>query len=127
LKKCQDEKQRIVSQVAKGTFDEDMIKPTMCHIKEREEHWLQELTNAETFQVNANTIWNEFKERLHAINRMYDYGFTLSFEQKKDILNTLLHEFVLEPDGKIELRFKLPVTDKQLTVAVETMLAGDTS
>jgi hypothetical protein len=58
---------------------------------------------------------------------MYNYGFNLSNEQKKQFLNLLLKEFVIYKDGRIEFRFKLPVNEKQVSETVLTLSSNDTS
>lgn len=65
-------------------------------------------------------------ERIKTVNRMYDYSMTSSLEQKKVILNILLHDFILMPDGRIELRYELLVTEKILDT-VTSMLSIDIS
>ena len=127
LKRLADEKQRLINQVQKGVFTDDEVKTNMSGIREREEHWTQELTNTQTLQTNSDAIWDEFKEKLDTINRLYDWGgiWFLNEEQKKGILNALLDSFTLFPDGKIELRYKLPVREKQVQNIVACMLGVD--
>jgi hypothetical protein len=97
----------------------------MNGIREHEEHWAQELANAQTLQIDSDAIWNNFIEKLKTVNQMYDYGMLLSNAQKKKVLNALVEEFVLEPNGQIEIRYKLPVTEKQLQETVASMLSID--
>jgi len=52
---------------------------------------------------------------------MFDWGFYPSPEQKKELLNVLLKEFVLYKDGRIELRFKLPVNENQVADTILTL------
>lgn len=42
-------------------------------------------------------------------------------EQKKEILNKLLREFILYPEGEVELRYKLPVNEKQVAESLLTL------
>ena len=44
----------------------------------------------------------------------------LSPEQKKEILNIMLKEFVLYRDGKIKLRFRIPINEEQVADTVLT-------
>ncbi len=61
--------------------------------------------------------------QLDELSRLFDYGGTwyLKPEQEKQILTTLLQEFILYADGKIELRFKLPVNEKQVADTISTL------
>ena len=127
LKRCAEEKQRLIRQVQNGVFTDTEVKLTMSNIREREEHWQNELTNAQALQRDSGKIWNDFMESLKAVDEFYDWGGTwfLSNEQKKSILNTLVEEFILSPSGEIEIRYKLPVTEKQLQDTVAGMLSVD--
>ena len=60
--------------------------------------------------------------QLRQLDGMFDYGFYPSPEQKKQILNTLLKEFVLYKDGRIELRFKLPMNQRQVAADIVSLL-----
>jgi site-specific DNA recombinase len=125
LKRLADEKKRLITQVQKGVLTNDEIRINMNGIREHEEHWAQELANAQTLQIDGDAVWNDFTEKLKNVNRMYDYGMVLSDAQKKKVLNALVEEFVLEPDGQIEIRYKLPVTEKQLQETVASVLSID--
>ena len=74
------------------------------------------------FEQQHHISSDEFMEQFKALNQMYDYGMVLSDDQKKAILNTLVHEFILEPNGEMEIRYKLPFTERQIQDTVETML-----
>ena len=65
--------------------------------------------------------------QLKQLDRWFDYGFNPLPEQKKQLLVTLLKEFVLCRDGKIELRFKLPVNEKQVADSVLTLSRNNTT
>jgi hypothetical protein len=127
LKRCGEEKQRLIRQVQKGIFTDGEVESAMSNIREREEHWQNELTNARLLQHDSDAIWNDFREKLEAITRLYDWGgiWFLSDEQKKSVLNALVEEFILGPVGEIEIRYKLPVTEKQLQDTVASMLSID--
>lgn len=90
-------------------------------IGKEQEHWQQEVTNLQALQANTDALWDSFWSQFKEIDRMFNWGFNLSPEQKKKVLNLLLQEFVLYNDGKIELRFKLPVNEKQVAEAIETL------
>ena len=48
-------------------------------------------------------------------------------EQKKEILNTLVEQFVLDKSDKVELRFKLPVNENQVAENILTLSRNDTT
>jgi hypothetical protein len=127
LKRCGEEKQRLIRHVQKGIFTDGEVESAMSNIREREEHWQNELTNARLLLHDSDAIWNDFREKLEAVTRMYDWGgiWFLSDEQKKSVLNALVEEFILGPAGEIEIRYKLPVTEKQLRDTVASMLSID--
>ncbi len=52
---------------------------------------------------------------------MFNWGFNPTPEQKKEILNLLLEGFILYNNGRIELRFKLPMNERQIAKAVATL------
>ena len=49
----------------------------------------------------------------------------LASEQKGQILNRVFQEFVLYHDGKIELRFKLPVNEKQVADTIANLSSNN--
>ena len=49
----------------------------------------------------------------------------MSAGQKKQLLNTLLKDFILYGDGRIELRFKLSVNDKQVVDTIATLSSNN--
>jgi hypothetical protein len=89
--------------------------------------WLEELTTLKALDDNLDTVWKSFWNNLQELDQHFNYGFIISKEQKKQILNLLLKEFVLYNDGKIELWFKLPVNEKQVAETVATLSKGDKS
>jgi hypothetical protein len=69
----------------------------------------------------------KFVVQLKQLDKLFDWGgiWFLTSEQKKQILNTLLQEFALYRDGKIELRFKLPVKEKQVADTIATLSSNN--
>jgi hypothetical protein len=65
--------------------------------------------------------------QLKQLDKLFDYGgiWFLPSEQQKQMLNTLLQEFALYRDGKIELRFKLPVKEKQVADTIATLSSNN--
>jgi len=71
--------------------------------------------------TKAETAINTFMEQLKAVKLGFDYGFNPTPEQKKEILNLLLDKFILHPDGKIELRFKMLVNEMQVAESIREL------
>jgi hypothetical protein len=69
----------------------------------------------------------KFVVQLKQLDKLFDWGgiWFLTSEQKKQILNTLLQEFALYRDGKIELRFKLPVKEKLVADTIATLSSNN--
>ena len=58
---------------------------------------------------------------------MFNYGFLPTELKKKELLNLILDSFVLYSNGKVELRFKVPVDENQVSETVLTLLRNDTT
>lgn len=56
--------------------------------------------------------------------KLLGFEFTTTPEQKKELLNLLLEEFILYNDGKVELRFKLPMNEEQVAEKICTLSRG---
>lgn len=127
LQRCHYERQKLIAGYRKGLYSEAEAEPHFAKIKEEEEYWQEQISSLESLHANGDGMWNEFWNQIKQVHRMFNYGFDLSLEQQKILLNTLLEEFVLDKDGTIELRFKLPVSERQVEDAVVTLLTSDTS
>ena len=92
-------------------------------INSEREHWERELSSFQALHGDSEAAADKFVAQLKQLDRLFDWGsiWSLSPEQKKQVLNTLLHEFILYHDGKIELRFKLPVNEKQVADTISTL------
>ncbi len=121
------EKQRLLTTIRKGYVTEVEAEVQFIAINSERKYWEQELTNLQALQDNDNTALDAFMVQLKQLDRWFDYGFNPSPEQKKQLLVTLLKEFVLCRDGKIELRFKLPVNEKQVADSVLTLSRNNTT
>jgi len=126
LERLKWEKQRLLTTIRKGYVTEAEADIQFKAINSEREYWEQELTNLESLQDNQDSAVDTFMAQLKQVDKMFNYGFYPSPEQKKDILNTLLKEFVLYRDGKIELRFKLPVNKTQVAETVLTLSHNNT-
>ena len=116
IRQCQAEKQRLVTQVAKGVLMDEDIKLTMAGINERMEHWNNELVNAQAMAQDSDALMAEFMEKLKEIDLLYDWGgvWFMTPEQKKQVFKLMLHSFTLYPDGRVDLQVKLPPTKEQV-------------
>jgi site-specific DNA recombinase len=119
IKCCDTERQRILTVMRKGYITEADAEIQLISINADEKHWQQELTHYEQLQADSAIVWQAFMSQLHELDRFRFFGFhNLSAEQKKLILNTLLKEFVLYRDGKVELRLRTPLDKKQVADTV---------
>lgn len=121
VERCKREKQRLLTAFRKGYATEAEIELQSRHIREEQEYWQEELAKLEVLETNTDAAWNSFWTHLQQIDRMFDWGFIIEPEQKKEILNLLLEEFIYFRDGKIELRFKLPVNENQVAETIATL------
>jgi hypothetical protein len=121
------EKQRILTTIRKGYVTEAEAELQFKAINSEREHWERELSNLQALQADSEAAADKFVAQLKQLDRLFDWGgiWSLTPEQKKQILNTLLQEFVLYRDGKIELRFKLPVNEKQVADTIATLSSNN--
>lgn len=91
------------------------------------EHWERELSSVQALHADIEAAVEKFVAQLERLDKFFDYGgiWFLTPEQKKQIPNTLIQEFVLYRDGKIELRFKLPVNDKQVADTIAALSSNN--
>lgn len=77
-------------------------------------------------EANSDAVWAAFMPQLHELDRFRFFGFdSLSRSQKKQLLSTSLKELTLYRDGKIELRFKLPVNERQVADTIATLSSNN--
>jgi hypothetical protein len=82
--------------------------------------------NTQRLEANSDAAWAAFGSQLHELDHFRFFGFhNLSRSQKKQLLNTLLKDSILYGDVKIELRFKLPVNDKQVADTIATLSSNN--
>ena len=119
MNRCHQERQRILTTLRKQFISEADAEIQLISINADEEHWQQELAHYEQLQGDSDVVWQAFMSQLHELDRFRFFGFNhLSPDQKKLILNTILKEFVLYRDGKVELRFRTPLDKKQVADTV---------
>ena len=69
-----------------------------------------------------DVVLEKFMSQLKALHKSFDFGFMLiTPERKKEIINLLVEKFILYGDGRIELRFKLPVKDEQVAEKIREL------
>jgi len=95
-------------------------------IKSDQERWQQELLNLEALAENSDLVRDNFFKQLDALEKykLFGFEFAATPEQKKELLNLLLEEFILYNDDKVELRFKLPVKEEQVAETICTLSGG---
>lgn len=121
------EKQRILTTIRKGHVTEAEADLQFKAINSDREHWERELSSLEALHADSEAAAERFVVQLKQLDRLFDWGgiWSLTPEQKRQVLTTLLHEFVLYNDGKIELRFKLPVNEKQVADTISNLSSYD--
>lgn len=124
--RCNLEKQRILTSFRKGWVTEADIELQLKAIKSDQSHWQQELTNLEAMAENSDLVWDSFFKQLDSLEkyRLFGFDFTTTPKQKKELLNQLLEKFILYNDGKVELRFKLPINEEQVAERICTLSSG---
>ena len=89
------------------------------HRQMQEEREYHQSAIDEQLTTASDVKLDEFMQSLKQLDELYDWGLmTTTPEQKKEIINKVLHEFVLYPD-KIELRWKLPVTSEHVAQTLQ--------
>jgi len=121
IEKCKRERQTVLRQVRKGNINQAVADTEFIVINKDEADWQQDLDNLIVLDTKAESAIDSFIEQVKAVNMQFDYGFNPTPEQKKQILNLLLDKFILHPDGKIELRFKMPVNEKQVAESIREL------
>jgi len=117
------EKQRILTTIRKGYVTEAEADLQFKAIKSEQDHWEKELSNLQALQADTEAATDKFVAQLKQLDKLFDYHglWHLTPEQEKQVLNTLLQEFILYRDGKIELRFKLPVNERQVADTISSL------
>jgi hypothetical protein len=66
------------------------------------EHWERELSSVQALHADIEAAAEEFVVQSKQLDKLFDWGGIglLTSEQKKQILNTLLQEFVLSATAK---------------------------
>jgi site-specific DNA recombinase len=121
------EKQRILTTIRKGYVTEAEADVQFKAIKSEQDYWERELANLQALQADSEAAAEKFVAQLKQLDRLFDYGgiWYLTSEQKRQLLTTLLQEFILYRDGKIELRFKLPVNEEQVADTISNLSSNN--
>jgi len=121
VERCKQERQTVLKQIRKGNITQADADVEFTLLNKEQSHWESELSGLMSLSTDADTIWERFWSQLKAINLSFDYGFDAAPEQKRELLNSMLDSFVLYGNGKIELRFKLPVNDRQVAESIRDL------
>ena len=124
IERCKRERQTVLRQVRKGNITQAEADAEFTVISKEQADWQRELDNLTAIDTEAGALVERFMSQLRAVDKKFDYGFAPTTEQKKEILNLLLDKFILYKDGKIELRFKVPVNEKQVAEKIQELSCG---
>ena len=126
ISRCNLEKQRILTSFRKGWATETDIELQIKAVNSDQSHRQQELSSLEALADNSDLMWDGFFKQLDSLEKykLFGFDFTTTPEQKKELLNLLLEEFILNKDGTIELRFKLPLNEEQVAEKICTLSMG---
>jgi hypothetical protein len=109
-------KDRLLSDFVDGRFDREKVDLKLGQLTEQQEHWQNKIDEQLAL---SNVKLDDLIDSLRQLDDLYDWGLiAITPEQKKEIIARVLHEFVLYPD-RIELRYKLPVTELQIAECVQ--------
>ena len=107
--------QTVLRQIRNGNITQADADTEFTIINKEQADWKQELERLMSVGTETNSRIERFITQLNALHKKFNYGFyPITPEQKKDSINLLLEKFILYKDGRIELRFKLPVTKTQV-------------
>ena len=111
----------------KGCVTEAKADLQFKAMKSEQGHWEGELSSLQALHAEAEAAAEKFVAQSKRPDKLFDWGgiWFLTSEQKKQMLNTLLQEFVLCHDVKIGLRFKLPVNEKQVADTIATLSSNN--
>ena len=113
------ERQRVLTQVRKGHVTDEEAEVQFKAIRSEQDYWQEEINKLQSLEANARSILDQYWDQVNRLREYFSYDFfQISPEQKREILNLLLQEFVLFKDGRIELRLRLPVTEKQVAETI---------
>jgi len=124
IERCKRERQTVLRQVRKGNITQAEADIEFTIINKEQKELEQELNSLLALETEADVLFDNFMTRIKAVDKAYDYGFHATPQQKKEILNMLLDKFILYRDGKIELRFKVPVNDEQVADKIQELSLG---
>ena len=120
-------KQRIMTTLRKDYVTEAEADLQFKAIKSEQDYWQGQLVNLQALQADSEAAADRFVAQLKQLDRLFDWGsiWYITPEQKRQVLTTLLQELILYADGKIELRFKLPVNEKQVADTISSLSSNN--
>jgi hypothetical protein len=116
-----------VTTLRKGCVTEAEADLQFKAMKSKQDHWQEQLSKLQALHADTEAAAEKFVAQSKRPDKLFDWGgiWFLTSEQKKQMLNTLVQEFVLCHDGKIGLRFKLPVNEKQVADTIATLSSNN--
>jgi hypothetical protein len=95
-------KQRILTTIRKGYVTEAEADLQFKAMNCEREHWERELSDVQALHADIEAAAEKFVAQLEQLDKFFDYGgiWFPAPEQQKQILNTLLQEFVLSATAK---------------------------
>ena len=121
IERCKKERQTVLRQVRKDNVTQVEADAEFTVLNKEQSDWQCELDNLLALDTESDAAMEKFMSQLKAVDINFDYGFYPTSEQKKEILNMLLDKFLLYRDGKIELRFKVPINDRQVAEKIQEL------
>lgn len=90
--------------------------------KSEQDYRQEQLSNLQALHADTEAAAEKLAA-WHKVDKLFDYGgiWFLTSEQRRQIPNTLLQEFVLYRDAEMALRSKLPVNEKQVADTIATL------
>lgn len=115
IEQCKTGKRTVLRQVRTGNITQAEADIEFTVIKKEQSDWQQELDSMLATNSDDDSVLEKFMVQLKALHKSFDFGFMrITPERQKEIINLLVEKFILYGDGKIELRFKLPVNEEQV-------------
>ena len=117
LEKIDNKLSELLSQFVEGMFDKEKVE--LKHRQLQDEKEYHQSVIDEQLALTEDSRLDELMASLKELDNLFDWGLMdATPEQKKEIISKVLHEFVIYQD-RIELRYKVPVTSKQVAECVQ--------
>lgn len=122
IERLQRGRQLVLKQIRKGYITQADADIEFTAINKEQEHWEQELANLVELDTHQAIAWERFWGQLKSIDKLYNWNFmTTTPRQKRELLSLILDSYILYKDSRIELRFKMPIDDKQVVDTIQDL------